>query len=78
MQFPYREQHADGVVILNVAADFNTVVEDGASGDILRVKLAGEAEVLQLIAELDDPDGELCWKEGSICTKYEALHNLRP
>ena len=39
---------------------------------------ANKTECEILIAELSDPDGELCWQEESVCSKYNTLHGLRP
>lgn len=42
------------------------------------VQLLDDEEAQKMIAEFEDPEGELMYEEGAIFSKYEQLKDFRP
>jgi hypothetical protein len=73
----YNKTLHDANFSLMITDDNKATVEMDDVGPVT-VQLASEAEAKQMIAEFEDPEGELMHEKDSIFGKYTQLHPFRP
>jgi hypothetical protein len=73
----YQKRFPDSDASLMITDDNRATVEMDDIAPVT-VQLASEAEAKQMIAEFEDPEGDLMHEEGSIFGKYPQLHPFRP
>lgn len=68
----------DGVFTLNITEQNLAVVKGDTDQEEVTVQLESDDEATKMVAEFEDPEGELMNAEDSIFGKYPQLHQFRP
>lgn len=72
------EGNIDNVFRLSITEQNLAIVKGDADQDEVTVQLENDEEATKMIAEFEDPEGELMHAEGAIFGKYPQLHQFKP
>lgn len=72
------QKNIDGVFGLSITATNLATVTGDTDQPPVTVQLASDEEATKMIAEFEDGEGELMYKEGSIFGKYPELAPFIP
>ena len=70
------EKTIDGIFSLSIDENNKATISMDEIGPVI-VQLENEEEVQKMIAEFEDPEGELMYAEDSVFGKYPELHQFR-